>query len=247
MRTQTPDYRKSHLSKNKPVGYQSQFEDTGNVKGLYWLLEKQLLDSIFPPDGTNAGQTLIDFACGTGRVLAHLSSRFRASIGIDVSSAMIDEARKHVDAKFIVGDVTCDKIDDDLEAHVITAFRFFLNAQPALRLETLKWMRSCLIDGGSLVCNFHLNPDSLVGMKMRAMKRLRGWETTPMMSVREATTMLRSAGFSVKKVFGYGHLYYGQYRLWAPMKVLLPIERALARRPGCLRYARNFLVVVEKS
>ena len=246
MNASVTDYRHSHKAADKPASYNAQFSERNNVKALYWKLEQQVLDSVLP-SAEQANRSLLDFACGTGRVLAYLQQRFRRSVGLDISEAMLGEAQQHVDAEFLVGDVTNGEIQMDHRPDVITAFRFFLNAQPSLRTEVLSWIHQNLADDGTLVCNFHLNPNSLVGMSMNTMKRLRGWKTTPMLSVRGAKDLLEANSFKVKRVIGYGFLYYGQARIWAPMSALLTFESLLARCGAFRSVSRNFLVVAEKQ
>ena len=245
MSIEAADYRKSHLAADKPRSYELQFSAPRNVKSLYWQLEQRVLDVALPVT-TTKDKSLLDFACGTGRVLGYLQDRFERSVGVDVSETMLGQARQRVDAEFITGDVTTGNVQLAFKPDHITAFRFFLNAQPDLRSSVLCWMHDNLADGGQLLCNFHLNPYSLVGLAMNTMKRMRQWETTPMLSVGEARTLLETHEFHVKGVIGYGYLYYGRTSTWAPIPMLLPIEHFMTRCRLSPRIARNFLIVAEK-
>ncbi|MCA9214637.1 MAG: class I SAM-dependent methyltransferase [Planctomycetales bacterium] len=242
------DYRHSHTSADKPRSYSDQFHEARNVKALYWRLEQQVLDSVLSPMSLSENATLVDFACGTGRVLGHLQSRFSRAVGVDISEPMISEARQNVaDAEFFVGDATRGEIHLGFQPDVITAFRFFLNAQPELRSEALRWMHENLASSGRLVCNFHLNPSSLVGLTMNALKSLRGWDAQPMLSLRESFELLQAHGFRVKQAIGYGYLYYGRRRVWGPMPLLLTIESVMTRCQLLPNLARNFILVAEKA
>jgi SAM-dependent methyltransferase len=61
--------------------------------------DERYLRFLVPP-----GRRILDLGCGTGRLLAALQPR--RGIGIDFSSAMIDEARRrHPDLEFEIGDI----------------------------------------------------------------------------------------------------------------------------------------------
>ena len=62
-----------------------------------------------------APATALDFGCGVGRMLIPLARRCRAVTGVDVSEAMLTEARSRLGALGI-GNVTLARGDDDLSA-----------------------------------------------------------------------------------------------------------------------------------
>jgi SAM-dependent methyltransferase len=152
--------------------------------------------------------TALDFACGTGRVLRYLESRVPVTIGVDVADEMLTLARPRCpDSRLVRHDVT-EGTHPDLPESVdlITAFRFFLNAEAGLRLDVLSWMRAVLAPGGTLIANFHLNPHSLRGGYLLA--RWGGRPRTPMISPRSAERILDQAGFEVLARYGYEYLPY---------------------------------------
>lgn len=130
--------------------------------------------------------------------------------GIDVSADMLAIAgRRCTRSRLICVDVTrpdapAPELDGPLD--VVTAFRFFLNAEPLLRRQVLDWIRDRLAPQGRLVANFHLNPNSLRGSYLRA--RCRGVHRMPMLSPREIGRLLRDSGFVVEDVQGYEYLPY---------------------------------------
>jgi SAM-dependent methyltransferase len=89
---------------------------------------------------------------------------------------------------------------------LITAFRFFLNADPDLRQDVLSWMRAVLAPDGVLIANFHLNPCSLRGGYL--LLRWGGRPRNPMFSRRAAERLLDEAGFEVGACYGYEYLPY---------------------------------------
>ena len=119
------------------------------AKGLDWLVEQQLLAQIIATQVPPEARSAADFACGTGRVLEFLGRRFPHPVGIDVSPDMLALARDRCpEASFITGDVTTAPDLAPGPFDLITAFRFFLNAEPKLRDEVMAWMRDALGQAG---------------------------------------------------------------------------------------------------
>jgi predicted TPR repeat methyltransferase len=110
-----------------------------------WKREQKILDQVLEglPIPT-ADVAALDFACGSGRVVVYLESRARMVVGVDVSKDMIDVARTRVStATLICGDIaTGARADFPEPLHttkydLITAFRFFTNAEPDLRRSAM--------------------------------------------------------------------------------------------------------------
>ena len=103
----------------------------------------------------------LDFACGTGRIIEFMSGHTTESTGVDVSPSMLAEARgKGIDARLIEADITD---SDELAGetfNLITAFRFFLNAEPELRASAITALGKRLAPDGVLVFNNHHNSGS---------------------------------------------------------------------------------------
>ncbi|MEO6597734.1 MAG: class I SAM-dependent methyltransferase, partial [Planctomycetota bacterium] len=60
-------------------------------------------------------QRVLDFGCGVGRVLLGLAEKVPEAVGVDVSPAMLDEARRNCEERG-VGNVTLALSDDELSA-----------------------------------------------------------------------------------------------------------------------------------
>ena len=74
-----------------------------------------LMERIERSFGPLAGGSALDFGCGVGRLVVPLARRFSAVTGVDVSDAMLSEARSNCAAAG-VGNVTFVKSDDRLSA-----------------------------------------------------------------------------------------------------------------------------------
>jgi ubiquinone/menaquinone biosynthesis C-methylase UbiE len=103
----------------------------------------------------------LDFACGTGRVAATVAPLCNATVGVDVSATMIEVARRKLpQAEFHLCDLTSTNLDIGT-FDLVTAFRFFGNAQPELRDGALRAIVERLRPGGHLLINSHRNPRAL--------------------------------------------------------------------------------------
>lgn len=238
------DYRTCHLGAAKARDYDRDFWSPHSAKGLGWELEQDLLDIVFERHLLPAPRRAVDFACGTGRVLAYLERRVRQSFGIDVSPDMLALARDRCRSSTLIRHDVTHSAPTEVPApiDVITAFRFFLNAGPQLRGDVLSWMRATLAPTGHLVANFHLNPASARGGYLRL--RWAGKQRTPMLRPEEADDLLRDAGFSVVARYGYEFLPYrgeGARLLAAPMR--RRIEHGLLDRPRLAGLGNTFLIV----
>jgi SAM-dependent methyltransferase len=241
--TRPLSYQLSHLGSSKAQSYDEDLWDPRAAKGLDWLVEQRLLADILRAYISPGPRSVVDFACGTGRVLGFLSRYFPSPVGIDISPDMLARARDRCPrATLILGDVTTTPGLARGPFDLITAFRFFLNAEPELQSEVLAWMRDSLRPRGLVVANFHLNPLSLRGEYLRL--RTTPAARPPMLSVKKARRLFAAHGFSVRRILGYSFLPYrreGRNQL-AP-RARLFVETRLAASEVLLPIAGSFLVV----
>jgi SAM-dependent methyltransferase len=237
-------YRTVHQDAVHAAGYDQLFHSSRSVHSVNWNLEQRLLDRIFAGELARPPRVAVDFACGTGRILRYLESRVDLTVGIDVSAEMLAHAKARCRRSLLIEhDVTRAPLRDlPGPVDLITAFRFFLNAEPELRREALAWMRSVLTPGGALVANFHLNPRSLRGTYLRA--RWAGERRAPMLAPAQAARLLQAGGFHVQARYGYEYLPYrrsGDRALAVGARARL--ETALLHRARLARFGGAFLLV----
>jgi ubiquinone/menaquinone biosynthesis C-methylase UbiE len=197
----TMDYRLSHLASDKGKIYDQHFSDY-SWRQYLWQREKQTLRKILYDFFAFEPISCLDFACGTGRILAFLRPRVNKCTGVDISASMLSICRKKMpQVNLIEGDITH---QDFLEGHVfnlITAFRFFANAQPALRKEVLLALHRHLAEDGILVFNNHRNRSNLLFKIARLMgKQLHT------LSHDEIITLIDETGFTLVRVYCSGAL-----------------------------------------
>ncbi|MFZ5951503.1 MAG: class I SAM-dependent DNA methyltransferase [Candidatus Rifleibacteriota bacterium] len=156
------DYRLSHQSSGRGDLYDQRFVQ--NRTAFYWQeFEKPFLEIFFADLSLPDDAKVLDFACGTGRITNLLNRRFASITAIDVSAAMLEQARRSLSSvNFMQLDLTRENADLP-KFDLITAFRFFLNAQPELRHEALRALVSLLKPHGIMIVNNHRRKSSLNG------------------------------------------------------------------------------------
>jgi SAM-dependent methyltransferase len=243
MTTDRIAYRESHAA----PGYGSRYDEnyaTGYYAAIYRELEVPMLEELFAEFG-GTDRKLLDFACGTGRITRIGVGCFGSVVGVDVSEAMLAQARPAVPgARFLRQDLTEQPLEERFD--VVTSFRFFLNAEDELRRSALAAIRAHLHDGGRLICNIHMNRNSIMGAVYGFAKLLTGRITHKTLSFREFEAFLVEADFSVEKVIWYG-VTPRPGRLFARFldKVVGPVERLLNRAKLNGPFAHSFLVVAK--
>ena len=157
----TDEYRLSHTAVGKGASYQESFEKYP-YRRLMWTWEKKQIKEIITYRFKKE-KDILDFACGTGRILLELANISENVTGIDVSESMLDIARKRVpNTEIINADIThINPFEEKKQFQIIVSFRFFLNAQPTLRKEVLSALTPMLEDDGVLIFNNHGNSSHL--------------------------------------------------------------------------------------
>lgn len=195
-------YRESHIE----IGMGIKYEDflSNRVDADIWRLQSgpklnEWLTECCPGEkGTH-----LDFACGTGRILAVIGSRFEQITGIDISEPMLSLARERFPAvRFLLGDVTRepDLVQDQFDS--ATIFRFFANAEPELREDVSAWLAAHLQSGAVLIGNTHSHTWSWSGT-LNWLARVLLKKGARTLSRRSLTKLLEKHGFTVKRWEGY--------------------------------------------
>jgi ubiquinone/menaquinone biosynthesis C-methylase UbiE len=144
----------------------------------------------YVPDGVDR---CLDFACGTGRMTKVVAPFAREVVGVDISATMIEEARRKLpQARFEVVDLTSN--DFDLGSFdLVSSFRFFGNADQALREAVLRELYRRMSSGAYLLVNNHRNPRAL----MYLVAKLRGSPNDLDLTSAKFATSLAAAGFEI--------------------------------------------------
>lgn len=225
-------YRASHLDKG--LDYDRQLSRrafdrymTSCEADVLRRIIPRLLDGIVP--------TYLDFACGTGRITKIVRPLVGTAFGADVSASMVEAARSSVpSASFHVVDLTRDPSPIP-QVDLVTAFRFFGNAEDELRHEALRVIHTQLRGGGYLILNAHRNPIAISNL----LKQVRGKEVVENLTHSKMRRLLRAHGFSVCKIIGIaGWVIRGRYATNAVLEtrtatVLERISRILVPARFC--------------
>ncbi len=151
----TDNYTDSH--KGRGSDYDANF-DRLPFRSLMWEMEQKVLASMVRDTRANV---VVDLACGTGRISALLSENLPQAriVGVDVAESMLNVARKRVPGvDFRCADVRgLSTVVADGSVELMTAFRFFPNADPQLRSDAARAATRALRPGGFLLLNNHRN------------------------------------------------------------------------------------------
>lgn len=226
------DYRASHLGPAHAEQYAHSFADETTYRGMVWRLEKDILTKSIAAAPWRDHIEHLDFACGSGRILEHLRPYTADRTGVDVSPAMLQYARaSNTDADILEVDLTKDNVLRGRKFNLITAFRFFPNAQPDLRSDVMHVLSDLLSDDGYLIFNNHLN----LGSVHNRLRRITGRDGHKGMSMAEARALIAEAGLEVIAVRHLCVILTAEEYSPLPVSLLLPIEKAMSR----IRFVRG--------
>ena len=238
------DYRSSHATADAAMEYERTYE-AGYYAALWTKLEKPLVEATLRSLG-GPQKKCLDFACGTGRITNIAAEHFAEVVGVDVSEAMLALARCPDNVRLQHIDMTRRSLGETFD--VVTAFRFFLNAEPLLREQALQAICKHLTEGGRLVCNVQMNATSPTGIASRIANRFPRSKQRHTMSIDEQSTLLRSAGFIVEQITPYGYLPRPGSLLPKLCEACLePAERIAGALRVPARFAQQFLVVAKRA
>jgi SAM-dependent methyltransferase len=224
------DYRTTHIGPESwAKDYDAKLFAPGSFDAVMWEREQALLDHIVR-ERVPRRHSYLDFACGTGRVLSHVERGFERAVGLDISPTMLAVARERVsNATLVQGDATRDpQALQGRQFDFITAFRFFLNAQPSLRDAAMDFLAAALRDGDSrLLFNVHGNRYSTRALVAAKAKFTR--EQFSSMSVAESIDLAARHGLEVIEWQGLGSYDKSLLRMmplrawqWAEATAALP-------------------------
>ena len=203
-------------------------------------------------------KTLMDFACGTGRWTQFLENHFKQTTGTDVSEQMIATARQKCSKSgFIVTDITTDTVDKELkdkQFDVITAFRFYKNAEEQLRKDVTESIPRYLKKNGLFIFDLHLNTFSFMGILANIIRFLKlqkllkiGELTIRTISLNDIRKLFTDTHFEIVDYYGMGVLPGRSNYTILPKKLLYKIETFFTKRKILRGFSYNILVIAKKK
>jgi SAM-dependent methyltransferase len=224
-------------------------------------LEHSILKDLFRRLWSSDSNTAyLDYACGTGRIIAVFKDLIRTKVGVDTSAGQLAIAQKKVpDAEFIEGNVVTEPaLLGGRRFDMITSFRLLLNLEPENRGPILRALGNLLTDHGYLIVDNHMNRYSVLGLTALFAHRVLGVPKKPLvppgkrgiistMSESEIRGELAAAGLAVIEVHRLfvlpGH---GKLQL-LPTRWLVPFEAFLSRIPGLRQISKNQIYVCRRT
>jgi len=239
----TNDYRSSHLSPEKGISYHKAFLNNP-YRRMVWQLEQGVLDDIMATFYKETDIYHLDFACGTGRILSYLKDRTQNTVGVDLSPSMLNVARKNnKEVEIIEADLTRCDVLGQRKFNLITAFRFFPNAEDCLRMEAMKVITRHLADNGYLVFNNHKN----TGSTRNRLARLFGHVDFIGMSIDEVKTLLEPNGLETVKIYNLCTFPASDRYMLLPVSILRHIERFLCNISILQKVGENLVFVCRRA
>ena len=196
------DYRRLFPNREGVLSYEKTVFQEGTFSHWVWQQEQRYLHDLIARRFGGRRINYLDFACGSGRIIGFLQPMVDRATGVDISSAATEVAAGNVPgAQFVSGDVSENPSILDGPYDLITAFRFFLNAQDSLRHAVLEALRDKIAPDGLLVFNIHGNAHSARAAGVWIRRTVSDIEGKSL-SRRQVETMLRRHGYEVVEMRG---------------------------------------------
>lgn len=233
----THQYSNTHLHKGKGFSYHQAFSKYPGRK-MIWELEQETLRIIVKKLGLIGCH--LDFAGGTGRIAGVIEDYCDEQFILDISSEMLTIARENLSkAKIICADFNENPSElGQNKFDVITAFRFFPNAEPELREAAMEFISSKLKEEGLLICNNHRNFWSIPYF----IRRLTYSGGSVGMSNNEIVSLANQYGLKLNQVYSMGVIPQTEEKAILPWNVTEVIERFIFSLFGN-KHKRGYVVL----
>lgn len=241
-------YRRRFVDAKEAASYDEGEYSPETYPALLWKLEQRFLEQVVAALRQDVPTIdYLDFACGTGRILAFMEPLVDSATGVEISNAMLERARlKIVRARLIHRDITQGEPLSAGPFDLITAFRFVLNAEPELRVAAMRKLAALLRDEQSLlVFNSHINLWS---------HKLATWPTQKIrqphgkgnfLTFRQVRKLASDCGLTVELGYGCGFL---SRRALRPMshERLYNLEERLSQAQQLHRFGSDQIYVARR-
>lgn len=201
-------YKESHKYEGKGDEYEAYYRTEVWEKFL-WSREQEIILRILDKYFAGKEIHLLDFACGTGRIAGLLENRVKTSTGLDVSGSMLAIARDKLKrTEIIEADITTENVLKRRKFNLITAFRFFLNAEPELRSSAIRALVKLLDEDGYFVFNNHHSLGS-PWIKLLYARHLRKNPegTFNAMSIEQMKDLVEDVGLEIVEIYPAGFFH----------------------------------------
>lgn len=239
-------YSERFVNPDAVESYQQNEYAPDSYASFIWELQKPFLKKTIQSRFSDRPLRLLDFACGTGRIISFLEDFAHSSEGVDISPAMLARAagvcRK---SKLEAGDICTNVNLAKGPFDVISAFRFLLNADADVRRKVLASLRQRIAEDGLLIINLHGNSRSLRHFAVMRRRKLIECGKSPSSimvaeeSLEDMRALLRESGFEIVEEAGFGIMPPALDRTF-----LRPLSRGIDRLLSEKKPGRRFCIDV---
>lgn len=188
---------------------------------------------------------ILDFACWTGRKTSFLKKHYDNVIWFDISDAMLSVAKeKYPNIDFRKVDLWKDNIKEKFD--VITAFRFFLNAELSLKKSILNNMKNILNKEWTIIFNIHYNTYSIAYLVQKIWYFI--WTTTRNqngVSYWEMKRIVKECWYEIVESKWYSYLLWCSFLRWLPFKFLKVIDLFLMKLWIFKYFSKDIMFVIK--
>ena len=236
------NYTESHKYEAKGAEYEAYYQNKAWQKFL-WSREQDIILEILEKYFAGRDVHLLDFACGTGRITEFMENRVKTSTGVDVSSSMLAIAKEKLKrTEIIEADITAENVIKPKKFNLITAFRFFLNAEPELRSAAIKAIAKLMDKDSYLVFNNHQNSGSPWIRLRNAHYRKNNPEATfNVMSIEQMKNLAEEAGLEIIEIYPAG--FFNPPKIPVPDCLNRAIDWAAGKFNILNRFSENLIAV----
>ena len=164
------------------------------------------IDLLMEMTEVNGEDEVLDVACGPGLVACEFAPHVKHVTGIDITEAMIEQARKRWEesgldnVEWMTGNAVPLPFEDNIFSLVITRYSFHHFLEPAKALEEM--VRVCKPGGRVLVADVCVADEH--SAEYDRMEMMRDDSHVHALTESELTYMFRSSGLTEHKRSGYG-------------------------------------------
>lgn len=239
-------YRDSHKYAGKGTEYEKYYQ-TQAWERFLWSREQEIILRILDKYFAGSDIHLLDFACGTGRITSLLENRVKTSTGVDVSGSMLAVAREKLERTEIIEvDITAKNVLKPRKFNLITAFRFFLNAEPNLRLAAIRALTELLSDDGYFIFNNHHNLGSPWIKLLEWCHQKRNPDGIfNVMSMSEMKSLAESVGLEIVEIYPIG--FFHPPKIPVSYRLNRAIDNVACKVKFLNRFSESPIVVCRRS
>lgn len=237
-------YKYSHTGKNFASHYDANIGS--EFESRIYAIEKEIVSRMLHTFFPNKDIPIMDFASGTGRMTSFIAEKYPNTVWYDISEDMIEVAwQKFPHINFYKKDIAEENIQERFL--LITAFRFFLNAEWSLKNIILEKLHGLLENDGYLLFNIHMNSHSLLFLMSR-LKYLLGISKIKQngMSYFDVKNLIESNWYKIVSLRWYSFFAGNPLLTFLPFSLVRAMDIGLSKIPFLAFLSKDMIYLVKK-